>query len=253
MYDPATTRWASVDPLAEYAPNWTPYRYGFNNPILYTDPTGMFETKAAAQQYAKDEGIKTGFFRKNKINKQSDGSYAIENKQSNSFIANDSEFGIINGALATERGVHLRDVGLDYLHEIGNMYSENYKPNAVIHIDWLDRAYYFGTLFSLVSPSSKAGQITKFVKAPFIQKPRVIFGNNPNQVHHAFRHVVKELKLDKELVKQAITKSFNKNYTKVVSGKAFNHIITVNGHRIQYSAYKLSDGTFNIGRIHGVK
>ena len=253
MYDPATTRWASVDPLAEYAPNWTPYRYGFNNPILYTDPTGMFETKAAAQQYAKDEGIKTGFFRKNKINKQSDGSYAIENKQSNSFIANDSEFGIIKGALATERGVHLRDVGLDYLHEIGNMYSENYKPNAVIHIDWLDRAYYFGTLFSLVSPSSKAGQITKFVKAPFIQKPRVIFGNNPNQVHHAFRHVVKELKLDKELVKQAITKSFNKNYTKVVSGKAFNHIITVNGHRIQYSAYKLSDGTFNIGRIHGVK
>ena len=35
--------WLSVDPLAEKAPNWTPYRYGFNNPIRYTDPAGMFE------------------------------------------------------------------------------------------------------------------------------------------------------------------------------------------------------------------
>lgn len=34
----------SVDPLAEKAPGWTPYRYGFNNPIRYTDPTGMFES-----------------------------------------------------------------------------------------------------------------------------------------------------------------------------------------------------------------
>lgn len=30
-----------VDPLAENAPNWTPYRDGFNNSIMFTDPTGM--------------------------------------------------------------------------------------------------------------------------------------------------------------------------------------------------------------------
>ena len=42
-YDPRLSIFISVDPLAEQAPDWTPYRYGFNNPIKYTDPTGMYE------------------------------------------------------------------------------------------------------------------------------------------------------------------------------------------------------------------
>jgi len=42
-YDPRVSIWLSVDPLVEQAPGWTPYRYGFQNPISYTDPTGMFE------------------------------------------------------------------------------------------------------------------------------------------------------------------------------------------------------------------
>lgn len=32
-----------MDPLAEIAPDWTPYQYGFNNPLKFIDPTGMFE------------------------------------------------------------------------------------------------------------------------------------------------------------------------------------------------------------------
>jgi RHS repeat-associated protein len=43
MYDPTIGRWGVVDPMADLAPDWTPYRYGFNNPLKYTDPTGMFE------------------------------------------------------------------------------------------------------------------------------------------------------------------------------------------------------------------
>jgi RHS repeat-associated protein len=43
MYDASIGRWGVVDPMADLAPDWTPYRYGFNNPLKYTDPTGMFE------------------------------------------------------------------------------------------------------------------------------------------------------------------------------------------------------------------
>lgn len=36
-------RYLSVDPLADLAPGWTPYRFGFDNPINFVDPTGMVE------------------------------------------------------------------------------------------------------------------------------------------------------------------------------------------------------------------
>lgn len=43
FYDPVIGRWGVPDPMAEVATNWTPYRYGFDNPIRNTDPNGMLE------------------------------------------------------------------------------------------------------------------------------------------------------------------------------------------------------------------
>ncbi len=40
-YDPKSSLWLSVDPLAGEMPSWSPYSALFNNPLRFTDPTGM--------------------------------------------------------------------------------------------------------------------------------------------------------------------------------------------------------------------
>jgi RHS repeat-associated protein len=42
-YDSDIARWISPDVLHAKAPGWTPYRFNFDNPIMFVDPTGMLE------------------------------------------------------------------------------------------------------------------------------------------------------------------------------------------------------------------
>ncbi|MEN9488375.1 MAG: hypothetical protein RL494_640 [Bacteroidota bacterium] len=86
QYDPRLGRWLSVDPMASDAPGWTPYRAFFNNPILYTDPSGLYETKREARQArrgAMDHGYAWGKIKGTK------GNYTF-----NSYKKNDSEIEI---------------------------------------------------------------------------------------------------------------------------------------------------------------
>ena len=41
-YDAQIGRFHQVDPLADISDDWTPYHFGWNNPILYNDPLGLF-------------------------------------------------------------------------------------------------------------------------------------------------------------------------------------------------------------------
>ena len=43
--------------MSEMAPDHTPYRYGFNNPVFWQDRTGLFESWGAARAYQLSNGL----------------------------------------------------------------------------------------------------------------------------------------------------------------------------------------------------
>jgi RHS repeat-associated protein len=58
QYDARLGRWTATDPLSSLASGWTPYRSFFDNPIMYSDPNGLFEKKEDAKDYKKENGIR---------------------------------------------------------------------------------------------------------------------------------------------------------------------------------------------------
>ncbi|MBK8484763.1 MAG: hypothetical protein IPL31_10585 [Saprospiraceae bacterium] len=82
------------------------------------DPDGLFETEAEAKAYAKQIDIKTGWFRQNRINKNKDGSYSIDNKKAGSSTYNDKEFGIQKAALVTAKK---QETHVKFANAVGNI------------------------------------------------------------------------------------------------------------------------------------
>jgi murein DD-endopeptidase MepM/ murein hydrolase activator NlpD len=75
QYDSAIGKFYGMDALAEYSFDKTPYRFGFNNPNIWSDPTGLFETEDEAKKHIDKYGLS-----KAKISfNDSRGVYEIEN------------------------------------------------------------------------------------------------------------------------------------------------------------------------------
>ena len=70
-YDPRLSLWTSVDPLSGIAPNYSGYRYCFDNPTKFVDLLGLFETISQAKEYRAMNCIK------GRIPKNEDGTYSI--------------------------------------------------------------------------------------------------------------------------------------------------------------------------------
>jgi len=78
------------------------------------------------------------------------------------------------------------------------------------------------------------------------------FGRNENQFRHTFRHT-DDLGLDRMAIQKAIEESLAENASRVVDGVPYNAVVVVAGKRLQYTAFRLSDKTLNVGRIHEIK
>jgi RHS repeat-associated protein len=69
-YDPRTSVWQSVDPLADKYPFVSPYNFCLNNPILFIDPDGTRVTiKDAASLKAILGGLTSDEIKRIKIKK----------------------------------------------------------------------------------------------------------------------------------------------------------------------------------------
>lgn len=88
-YNRELGRYMSVDPLANKAFGWSPYRYGFDNPIIYVDLDGRYETKKEAKKArkeAEEAGYNVGEIEKREngefhFNASSDKEWATFNSQ----------------------------------------------------------------------------------------------------------------------------------------------------------------------------
>lgn len=58
LYDPAIGRMQNLDPLTELSYDLTPNRYCFNNPVIFIDPSGLWEETASGYATNKAEDIK---------------------------------------------------------------------------------------------------------------------------------------------------------------------------------------------------
>jgi len=74
------------------------------------------------------------------------------------------------------------------------------------------------------------------------------FGGNSNAIFHAFRHI-DAAGIDRAVVQAAIRADLQTTASQVVSGQALNVTIPVGNGTVTYTAFRLTNGVINVGRI----
>jgi hypothetical protein len=251
-YDVAIGRWNAVDPMAEMYYSWSPYAYCVDSPTNYVDPTGCFSTKFGAWLYKLFNGgdqilkdIGGEYFVSTQVEHSGDEVGATVNRR---FDWNGRNTGR-NLAVEKQWNAYIADTKFQELcttHGMEYVRTEN-QSDAVAGM--LQPA--MQTIIPVPFIKSGNALINAVRGQKNVTTPVIRFGGNANQVYHTFRHT-DALGLDRSLVQSMIRTHFETVSSQVVAGRPFNQVIRISGRNIQYTVFKLSDGTFNIGRIHEV-
>ncbi len=187
------------------------YAYGLRNPLRYSDPTGA-DSVDMLQLSLAGVGLIPGPIGQ---------------------VAN-----VTNAAISITRGDYLA-AGLSLAAAIP--ITGTYSGVAAVERFSVKAAE------KTISTARELTPIAAEASAKVAAKATIQFGKGENQAWHAFRHV-ERIGLDREIVKETILQDFSKVVDSLPKGQ-YNGSVTVEGVRLDYSAFKLPDGTVNIGRI----
>jgi RHS repeat-associated protein len=251
--DPQIGRFWQIDPEAEMLEEYSPYASMYNNPISNVDPLGNFASRFGAWLHRLFKGggsigenqYGEWYVNKSRTEVNSDGSVTVIG--SKYYGKGRDQYSSAREALARDYGM-MADIQMNGEKSMYQMYESSEEAgNAALTYTGLlmpDPILKSGTI---AANTPKVQQIEKV-----IEKIKIKFGNNPNQIHHTFRHTA-EMGLARSTVQKAIEDHLPTVISKIQDGKPLNEVIVVAGQKIQYTAFKLQDGTINVGRIHAAK
>ncbi len=143
-YDPAIGRWMNIDPLAEEAYDWTPYRYAYNNPLKFTDPDGMLE-----DDYGIDNSGNIKLIQK--TNDKTDRLFAVDNKGNKTDV---NKSGNVNNGDSVEVGKGILNQMTSIRAGSGNNVEGGYK--SAIAEQSPQTAKDFKSIFKFAADNSSA-------------------------------------------------------------------------------------------------
>lgn len=219
-YDPTIGRFLSVDPVAadgSTGNNFSRYWYANNNPYRFKDPDGRLSCSRSnvscqeLQSELKTPDIPTW------QEGSSGNSQSSTQHRRGCDTSECDEVQATRAAILQKQGEALREAGI-------------YGAKEAVWMLPVGRV--FGGIGRLLGLAGK----------------EVSFGRNANQLSHTFRHV-ERAGLNRDSVQRAVQRDLRYSAGRIEAGKPFNQTIDVSGTNVTYTAYKLEDGSINVGRI----